>query len=84
VFFLVLLPSLNPLVDLLNPLGDCILVVAGVNILVASFVLDRKAEELFLDIPRFIFLVHWLDDVYFFKTDVLIFFVEVQLFLIVC
>jgi len=83
MFLFIFPPSVNPLINLFNPLGNSILMMARIDRFMPSFVFDTKAIKLFLDIPRLIFLIHLLNIVYFFKADVLVFLVKIKLFFVI-
>lgn len=83
MFLFIFPPCVNPLINLFNPLGNSILMMARIDRFMPSFVFDTKAIKLFLDIPRLIFLIHLLNIVYFFKADVLVFLVKIKLFFVI-
>jgi hypothetical protein len=51
VFLLVLAPGFDGLLDFFDPLSGSVLMIAGIDSLVASFFLDLEAKPFLLDKP---------------------------------
>ena len=73
---LVLYPGLDGLLDLINPHISSVLVIAGKDSLIISFLFDDKTIPFFLQKPRFIFLVKKFNTSDLLKTEMVLFLVS--------
>ena len=84
MFFLILSPGFNGLLNLLNPLSSCILMITSISHFIFPLVNNNETKPLFSSQPRLIFMVKHFDSLYLFKTDVHVDFVKLQLLFIIC